>query len=146
MERISIGSFSTEGFGLGGDMGVIFSKRVGELGPDLSQKIETFVETKTKNFRKILEKLLINCRMIAEGPPNGPRTTPERLPNDSRTIPERPQTTPERPHRPGISCKLLRRSIKAMCIQMLLLMLKTTVGFSPVHMGGSHHSNYSASS
>ena len=44
MERISIGSFSAEGFGLGGDMGVIFSKRVGELGTGLVQKSRKLVE------------------------------------------------------------------------------------------------------
>ena len=44
MERISIGSFSTERFGLGGDMGVFFSKRVGKLGTRLVQKSRELVE------------------------------------------------------------------------------------------------------
>ena len=44
MERIGIGSFSTEQFGLGGDMGVIFSKRVGGVGTGLVQKSRKLVE------------------------------------------------------------------------------------------------------
>ena len=44
MERISIGSFSTERFGLGGNKGVIFSKRVGEFGTGLVQKSRKIVE------------------------------------------------------------------------------------------------------
>ena len=82
-------------------------------------------------FGIFLKRTPNDCRKTSERSPNDswtiperPRTTPERLPNDSRT-------TPERPHRPGFSCKLLRRSINYRARQRLAWLSKNQAKLLP---------------